>query len=505
MRLIVGCVSMAERQPRRTSGKTGRGAGRGSNGEGGVKQHGWFNSRRAHLPSRLGSTGISDERRARQQSSRGKTGGGKVGAARQGATRGRTKVQTTADGQSARAHGIQTLVNPLVCYYAFRITVLALTCLGIIMVFSSSTVTMVSNGVSPWMNAFKQFMYCAVGLGLGLGAAHLNVKAYRKIGLAFVIVAILLQLVTMTPLGVSVGGNTGWIGIGSFTFQPAEVLKLALCVWMPLALLHAQKLSDGSDATSPSGRTEVFAGVLVVNREACKSYALVIGVFVASLGAVMLGHDLGTAMILLLIGAVAFIASGFSLKVLGGVALVMAAAVAFFVIKSPNRVNRIMAAYKNCDSQSSQTLCYQSMHSKYAMASGGLFGVGIGNSREKWNYLPAAHNDFIFAIIGEEMGFIGAVVVIFLFVIIGWCIIVVAIKSTDRYASMVLMCIAIWLVGQAVINIMVVVGLLPVMGVPLPFVSAGGSSLVMCLMAAGVASAMMRLQPQVEAAVSHMN
>ena len=111
------------------------------------------------------------------------------------------------------------------------------------------------------------------------------------------------------------------------------------------------------------------------------------------------------------------------------------------------------------------------MHAKYAIASGGFLGVGIGNSREKWNYLPAAHNDFIFAIIGEETGFVGCAIVLLFFAILGWCMIVVALQVADRYVSMVLMCVTIWIVGQAMVNIGVVVGVFPVLGVPMPFVS----------------------------------
>ncbi|WP_081930312.1 peptidoglycan glycosyltransferase FtsW [Bifidobacterium bohemicum] len=493
---------MAERQPRRTSGKGRSVSKRQSDGHG-AKKRAVRNARRVQSPRRSGAQAVVSERRSRHDSSSSITGG-KVDVARNGKTRAQISAKGVSGIDSVRGSGIHALVNPLVCYYAFRICVLALTCFGVIMVFSSSTVTMVSNGLSPWMNALRQFSYCVVGLLLGFGATQLDVKYYRKLALVFMIGSILLQLVTMTPLGVSVGGNTGWIGIGGVTIQPAEILKLALCIWMPLELSRARELSERAGSSASSAGAEKSAGTVVFDRDVLKIYALLVVVFVASLAAVMFGHDLGTAMILLLIGAVAFITSGFPIRILGMVAVAMVAAVAFFVVKSPNRMNRIVAAYKPCDPESSQSLCYQSIHSKYAMASGGLFGVGIGNSREKWNYLPAAHNDFIFAIIGEEMGFIGAVVVILLFIVIGWCMIVVAVKSTDRYASMVLMCITIWIVGQAVINIMVVVGLLPVMGVPLPFVSAGGSSLVMCLAAAGAASAMMRLQPQVAISVPRL-
>lgn len=142
---------------------------------------------------------------------------------------------------------------------------------------------------------------------------------------------------------------------------------------------------------------------------------------------------------------------------------------------------------------------YQAVHGKYAMASGGLLGVGIGNSGEKWGYLPEAHNDFIFAIIGEETGFVGASLVILLFLVLGWCMLVVALQSQDRYITLVLASITVWIVGQAFVNIGVVVGLFPVMGVPLPFVSAGGSSLILCLGAAGVTISMMKQQPQIQA------
>ena len=158
-----------------------------------------------------------------------------------------------------------------------------------------------------------------------------------------------------------------------------------------------------------------------------------------------------------------------------------------------------MATYQTCSTADMQGVCYQAVHGKYAMASGGLLGVGIGNSGEKWGYLPEAHNDFIYAIIGEETGFVGASLVILLFLVLGWCMLVVALQSQDRYITLVLASITVWIVGQAFVNIGVVVGLFPVMGVPLPFVSAGGSSLILCLGAAGVTISMMKQQPQIQA------
>ncbi|MBW3083609.1 peptidoglycan glycosyltransferase FtsW [Bifidobacterium phasiani] len=373
--------------------------------------------------------------------------------------------------------GWRSLLNPLWCYHGFRVAVLALTCFGVVMVFSSSAVDMVAAGESPWSQAVSQGIYCVLGLAVAFVAMHVPVPMYRRFGAVVVGIAMLLQLLTLTPLGVTVSGNTGWISVaGVFTIQPAEVMKLALCIWLPTALIIARRRFPA---------------------EGIKAYAAPLIVYVACLGLVMLGRDMGTGMILVMIGVVAFLVGGFPGKWMAIAIGVVVVAAAAFVISSPNRLNRVLAAYQSCED--TQGVCYQSTHARYAIASGGLFGVGIGNSREKWNYLPAAHNDFIFAIIGEETGFIGAALVILLFVVVGWCMVVMALQSRDRYVAMVLMCIAVWLVGQGLVNIAVVVGLLPVMGVPMPFVSAGGSSLIMCLAAAGTASSMMRSQPQVRA------
>ncbi|WEV46214.1 putative lipid II flippase FtsW [Bifidobacterium sp. ESL0690] len=378
--------------------------------------------------------------------------------------------------------GIHALLNPLWCYYGFRISVIALTCFGVVMVFSASSVTMIALGLSPWKQALLQGVYCVLGFVFCVVAMRIHSESYRRFSFVFVIFSIFLQLLTMTPLGVEVNGNKGWIGIpDKFTMQPAEVMKLALCMWMPWAVASAAKH---------------------YKLEGLKAYVPMVFIFLACLGAVMLGGDLGTAMILVAIGVTAMLVGGFPTKWMIVSALVLVALVVLFVVTSPNRMLRITAAYRPCPASALQGECYQSMHAKYAMASGGFFGVGIGNSREKWNYLPEAHNDFIFAIIGEETGFVGAAAVIVLFAILGWCMFVIALQTPDKYASRVLICIAIWIVGQALVNIMVVIGLLPVMGVPLPFVSAGGSSLVMCLLAAGVATSMMRKQPQIQANIA---
>ena len=289
--------------------------------------------------------------------------------------------------------------------------------------------------------------------------------------------ACLLQALTFTPLGLDVYGNKGWLNLGFTTIQPAEFMKFAICIWLPSSLHACSKM---------------------YHKKGIKAYAAPLVLYAIGVALVMGGKDLGTAMILVSIGGVAFLIVGFPGKWMGiGVlgAVVMVGALA---ISSPNRMRRILATYGDCSAADAQSVCYQSIHAKYAIASGGFLGLGIGNSREKWNYLPAAHNDFIFAIIGEETGFVGCAIVLLFFAILAWCMIVIALQVTDRYVAMVLMCVTIWIVGQAMVNIGVVVGVFPVLGVPMPFVSAGGSSMIMCLTAAGLVVGLMRSQPQIK-------
>ncbi|MGO1347118.1 MAG: peptidoglycan glycosyltransferase FtsW [Bifidobacterium psychraerophilum] len=379
--------------------------------------------------------------------------------------------------------GWRNILNPVWCYNGFITAVGALTVFGLLMVFSSSSVDMVADGESPWSQVASQALYGVLGVVVGVIAMHLPLMLYKRASFAFLAFGFMLQALTFTPLGISVNGNSGWIGFGSISFQPAEVLKLALCLWLPVALESSQKRAKDSGSL--------------------KSYAVPAAGFAMAFLLVMAGKDLGTAMIIVLIGVVAFLLGGFPLRWLLSIGVVGAVGiVGFFVLGNQNRISRILAAYKPCTASDVQGVCYQSIHGLYAMASGGLTGVGLGNSREKWNYLPEAHNDFIFAVIGEELGFIGACMVILAFVVMGWCLLRVAWLSRDGYARMVMVGIAAWIVSQALINICVVLGILPVMGLPLPFVSAGGTALIMCLISAGVAARMMRSLPEIRGAVA---
>jgi cell division protein FtsW len=212
----------------------------------------------------------------------------------------------------------------------------------------------------------------------------------------------------------------------------------------------------------------------------------------------MAGRDLGTAIIVFLLFMGALLVSDLPILASLGTAVAGAAGVGLFVVTSANRLQRVVASLTGHEDASADDLLgthWQSSHGEYALASGGFFGVGLGASREKWSWLPEAHNDFIFAIIGEELGLAGTLLVIALFVLLGWGLLRVALRAEDPLMRITTMAVFMWIIGQAAVNIAVVVKLLPVIGVPLPYVSYGGSALVANLMAAGVVLAFARQEP----------
>ena len=251
--------------------------------------------------------------------------------------------------------GWRSLLNPLWCYHGFRMAVVGLTCFGLIMVFSSSTVTMAALGKSPFLQLLNQGAFCLIGLVLGFVALMMPVTFWKRTGVFFVVGACLLQALTFTPLGHDVYGNRGWLDLGFTTIQPAEFMKFAMCIWLPSSLHACSKM---------------------YHKKGIKAYAAPLALYAIGVALVMGGRDLGTAMILVFIGGVAFLIVGFPGKWMGvGVsgAVVMVGALA---VSSPNRLRRILATYGDCSAADAQSVCYQSIHAKYAIASGGFLGIG---------------------------------------------------------------------------------------------------------------------------------
>ncbi|WP_404447025.1 putative lipid II flippase FtsW [Microbacterium marinum] len=350
-------------------------------------------------------------------------------------------------------------------------TALLLTVFGLVMVLSATMATTSEEG--PFQTALKQTMFAAIGIPLMLVFSRLPMLFWKRISWIALIGALGLQLLVFTPLGYEFDGNRNWIAIAGVQAQPSEFLKLAFALWLGYVLYRKHTLLGLW--------RHVFIPVVPVS-------AIVIGSVVA-------GHDLGTAMILVLILLGALFFSGVKLRVFVIPALAAAGIVAFLAISSPNRMARITSFLNpNCIDEY-LTTCYQPLHGIWGLASGGVFGLGLGNSREKYAWLPAAAHDYIFSIVGEELGLIGCVVVLALFTLFAIGAFHVIRKTHDPFIRIAAGGITVWIVGQALINIGVVLRVFPVLGVPLPFMSQGGTSLVSVLMACGVLLAFARTLP----------
>lgn len=335
--------------------------------------------------------------------------------------------------------------------------------IGLIMVLSSSSITSYLDEQGFFGGFWRQATYAVIGIPLMLIAAAFPIRFWKKWAWVLLGLGLMLQMLVFTPLGIEVYGNRNWIQVGSFGGQPSEMLKLALIVWIGAILLRKEPLlGQPKHELIPI----IFPGALI------------------ALGLVLLGRDLGTTLVMgvTVLGAMYF--GGVSWKTLGVTTLGAVAIAALFVVTSPNRMNRLFGHVTGNEDYSG--LGWQPLHGLWALAGGGVFGVGLGGSKAKWSWLPAADNDYIFAIIGEELGLVGALLVIVLFVALAAVMLRVIARARDRFGRAVVGGILVWIVGQAFINIGVVVGVFPVLGVPLPLISSGGTALIACLLAMGV-------------------
>lgn len=334
---------------------------------------------------------------------------------------------------------------------------------GLIMVLSSSSITSYLAEQGFFGRFWRQFTFAVLGIPIMFLLSRLPLRFLQRWAWGFLGLGLLLQALVFTPLGINNFGNRNWIQLGGVTAQPSEFLKLALVVWIATVLAKKESLlHDWRHELIPV----VFPGAVL------------------ALGMVMLGRDLGTTIMMgaMVFGALYF--GGVSMKSIGIVAGVALLGLVLAVVTSPNRINRLLShAGGNADYSGTG---WQPLHGLWALAGGGIFGSGLGNSKAKWSWLPAADNDYIFAIVGEELGLIGAVLLIALFVVLAVLMLRVIAETKDRFGRALVGGILVWVVGQAFANIGVVIGLLPVFGVPLPLISAGGTALIANLAAMGV-------------------
>jgi cell division protein FtsW len=368
---------------------------------------------------------------------------------------------------------IGKLESPLTTYYLILGATSTLVVFGLVMVFSASSVEALIADEASYSIFLRQLLFAVVGAAGAGFASRLDVSWWKRLAIPTMVVSVLL-LAAVIPFGKSVNGNRNWIALGPVQFQPAELAKVGLV--LVGAVIFANKASR-------------MASMLHV------ALPYLVPVATVVIGLILAGHDLGTAMVVLVIIAAVMLVAGAPMRVFGIAGGLAAVGVAVMVTGSSNRMDRIGRWLDPTCQADPDGWCGQSVHGLYALADGGWWGVGLGASKEKWEWLSEAHNDFIFAIIGEELGLPGTLMVLLLFGILAWACFRLVSRTQDRFVRIAGFGIMAWLLGQAIINIGAVIGLFPVIGVPLPLVSAGGSSLVTTLVALGILLSFARNEP----------
>lgn len=350
------------------------------------------------------------------------------------------------------------LAHPTAPFYVLLSGMGVLIFMGLLMVLSASGVRSYANSGSSFVILFRQLIWFSAGLCLGYVAFKMPTKGWRKISpILLISSAAMLALVFVDGIGLEINGNRNWIHLGPITIQPSEFSKIALIIWGAFILAKVER------------------GEFLRNQG---TGALISGFgFIAIL--ILAGKDIGTVMVLTLILLGMLFISGEripKLLLIGGICL---AAIIALALLRPTLLLRLTAFLDPFSAAHYRGLGWQPAHSRMALATGGIFGVGLGGSRQKWGNLgPEAHTDFIFAVIGEEIGLLGTTIVLAAFFMIAWAGIKIAISTRDAFSRYAVAGVTIWIIAQASINIGSVTGVFPVVGLPLPLVSYGGSALI---------------------------
>ena len=374
------------------------------------------------------------------------------------------------------------LQRPDAPYYMIIGALTFLSGLGLVMVLSASSVVSLQQSGSTYAIFFKQLMFFGIAIVALLIVSHWKSQIWEQVtrysfGLSFL--ALCLPLVP--GLKLTVNGNTNWIHFGSFTMQPSEFAKLGLILWC-------------------AGQLRKYDET-VQNRSAMRHVAFVLSGTLPLIVLILKGGDLGTTVIVLGIVSTMLFVSGLPIRhflVMGALAV---AGVVGMVAIAPYRLHRFTAVLNPFAPSVYKLAGWQPAHSVMGLASGGLFGVGLGASRQKWGNLSEAHTDFIFAVIGEELGLLGTLAVLILYAALIYGIFRTAMQTRDLFSRYACAGVGGWLMMQVIINIGSVVGVLPVVGVTLPFISYGGSSLIANFLAIGYVLNVARRDPRVRGAI----
>lgn len=349
--------------------------------------------------------------------------------------------------------------------------------IGLVMVFSASAIEAALDDQPAWRPGVEQVVFAVIGLVALLIAVRLPVGLVRRwapIGL--IVSAVLLVAVLVPGIGVELNGSRAWINLGFTTFQPSELTKLVFALWGAHILAMRDRFLTVRTLLVPLLPVFGVLSVLLIREPDFGG--------VVSLGLVLVGL---------------LWAGGLPGRWFAGFAAAAAGAVVLMIWVAPYRMERVTSFLDPFADPSDSG--FQAIRGFYALATGGLWGVGLGNSAMKWNLLPEAESDYIFAIIGEELGFLGCLVVVTLYGVLAWAGFRIARRTADRFVQLACVAITVWLVGQAALNMGYVVGLLPVTGLTLPLVSAGGTSLVLTLFIVGLLIRFARSEPE---AIEHL-
>jgi cell division protein FtsW len=346
------------------------------------------------------------------------------------------------------------------------IVTLALCLIGVVMVFSASAMTASEQFGAGYIFLLRQLIYVVLGIAGMFWLMNMDYRKLRQPSVVFTGLALSFVLLVGVFFLDRSHQTHRWFRTGPFSFQPSEMAKLALIVYLAWFLELRRRprnfgVNDPLHTLAPALGATLIMAALVVKEP-----------------------DMGTAFMIVLISMVMLFVAGLSYRYIAGTVLAAIPTIYLLIVRVPYRLQRFEAfLHPELDPKGAG---FQLLQSLISVGSGGMTGVGLMESRQKLFFLPEAHTDFIYAIIGEELGFIGAVVVLALFAVYGWRGFVAAMKAGDDFGKFLGLGITTMVVGQALINLSVVLGMMPTKGIPLPFISYGGSSLFVMLLATGV-------------------
>ena len=390
------------------------------------------------------------------------------------AVKGRTKA--------AAAERAPLLHRPLASWYLVVVSTGLLLTIGLVMVLSASSVRSYSTYGSSYRIAMNQAIYVLLGLPCMWLASRMPVSVWRKVGLPVLLGAVFLLVLVLVPgIGRNVDGARRWIPVaGGFNLQPSELAKVGLLLWGADLLVRKKKLlRDWRHLLVP---LVPVAGLLAL--------------------LVMLEPDMGTTIVLMSELMTLLWVVGAPGRVFGVLLTAALTLGALLAVAEPYRLARLTSAFDPCAAHRRLDSGFQACQGLQALTSGGVFGLGLGASREKWaGGLPNPYTDYVYAIIGEELGLLGTLSVLLLFATLIYAGLRIAKRTKDPYARLVASGITVWVAVQALVNMGTVVGLLPITGIPLPLISFGGSALVVTMAALGVLLSFARTEPGAAAAL----